>query len=57
MHIITITCVSQDIFQLLTPGGGAWGSSEEDIPVIHTKTPISIERGSVYEYRMAQESV
>lgn len=46
-----------DVFQLLTPGGGAWGSSDEVRPVEQTKTPIPMERGSVYEYRMAQESV
>lgn len=49
--------MSQDVFQLLTPGGGAWGSPEEVMPVVQTKTPIAMERGSVYEYRMAQESV
>ncbi|XP_033609037.1 5-oxoprolinase isoform X3 [Cryptotermes secundus] len=50
-----------DIFRLLTPGGGGYGcpnvmtSAEEDTS--QKKQPLSIERGSVYEYHRAQESV
>lgn len=46
-----------DVFKLHTPGGGAWGSPDDITPVVQTKQPISVERGSVFEYRMAQESV
>lgn len=49
---------SGDIFSMKTPGGGGYGdptlsvgSSEDD------EKKVFIERGSVYEYRMAQESV
>jgi len=48
-----------DKFLLLTPGGGGYGSSDKNTTVISTKKPISsiLERGSVYSYRMLQESV
>jgi N-methylhydantoinase B/oxoprolinase/acetone carboxylase alpha subunit len=50
----------QDVFRLLTPGGGGYGcpnvtSTEEDTS--QEKLPMFIERGSVYEYQRAQESV
>lgn len=52
----------QDVFQLHTPGGGGYGSpdSQNENPILGTEkaSPASfIERGSVYEYRQAQESV
>jgi N-methylhydantoinase B/oxoprolinase/acetone carboxylase alpha subunit len=53
--------VLQDVFRLLTPGGGGYGrpnvvtSFEEDRN--HKQLPKFIERGSVYEYHRAQESV
>ncbi|XP_054270976.1 5-oxoprolinase-like [Macrosteles quadrilineatus] len=46
-----------DVFQLLTPGGGGWGEGDGDESVPPTKTPKFLERGSVFEYRKAQESV
>ncbi|VVC30615.1 Hypothetical protein CINCED_3A005881 [Cinara cedri] len=50
-----------DTFLLLTPGGGGYGSlSNGENTVNTTKKCISastIERGSVYNYRMLQESV
>ncbi|XP_058129823.1 5-oxoprolinase isoform X2 [Anopheles coustani] len=61
-----------DVFSMKTPGGGGYGAPEdEEEPVRgvvtlatdgynHPLAPSSkafIERGSVYEYRMAQESV
>lgn len=55
-----------DIFHLQTPGGGGFGSYEEDgnsesssqIILQKNKTMVSFqERGSVYEYRRAQETV
>jgi N-methylhydantoinase B/oxoprolinase/acetone carboxylase alpha subunit len=53
--------VLQDVFRLLTPGGGGYGcpdvvkSTEDDTNP--KKLPTFIERGSVYEYHRAQESV
>lgn len=51
----------QDTFLLLTPGGGGYGSlSDVDDTAITTNKCINtptIERGSVYNYRMLQESV
>ncbi|KAG5890200.1 hypothetical protein JTB14_010662 [Gonioctena quinquepunctata] len=54
-----------DVFQLHTPGGGGYGSeemskdiSEEVESPFHGKSPGKfVERGSVFEYRQAQESV
>lgn len=56
----TAICVEAgDMFSMRTPGGGGYGrlddgscSSAEADP-----TNVFVERGSVYEYRMAQESV
>jgi len=56
-----ILCTSQDTFLLLTPGGGGYGPPSELNPTtINTKKQNSsstLERGSVYNYRMLQESV
>ncbi|XP_059611446.1 5-oxoprolinase [Phlebotomus argentipes] len=49
-----------DIFSMKTPGGGGYGRpGDEDIPNIvqDNKETKFIERGSVHEYRKAQESV
>lgn len=53
----------QDTFLLLTPGGGGYGRptnvNNTATPTI-LKKPISsstLERGSVYNYRLLQESV
>lgn len=51
----------QDVFRLLTPGGGGYGSpvilmsSEEGAN--DKQLPVFIERGSIYDYHRAQESV
>jgi 5-oxoprolinase (ATP-hydrolysing) len=51
---------SQETFRLLTPGGGGFGlatgtsQSESEKPSSEAKT--FVERGSVFEYRQAQES-
>ena len=51
----------QDVFRLLTPGGGGCGSpdivisSEEGTN--DKQLPVFIERGSIYDYHRAQESV
>jgi N-methylhydantoinase B/oxoprolinase/acetone carboxylase alpha subunit len=60
----TVSCflhTLQDVFRLLTPGGGGYGSpnvvtSFEKV-TDQKQTPMFIERGSVYEYHRAQESV
>lgn len=58
-HLIFYTF--QDTFLLLTPGGGGYGpSSDVNNSTISTKKQINsstLERGSVYNYRMLQESV
>lgn len=48
----------QDVFKLLTPGGGGYGlkekeESKQELPAPTTKF---VERGSVYEFRSLQES-
>lgn len=54
-------CLSlQDTFLLLTPGGGGYEQPLYDTPAIiknPVKNPQTLERGSVYNYRMLQESV
>lgn len=51
----------QDTFLLLTPGGGGYGLSSNvknnAIPTKKTINSSTMERGSVYNYRMQQESV
>ena len=56
----------QDMFQLLSPGGGGFGTPENDVeqepPSKRTRRtdPVAshhyIEKGSVYAYKLAQES-
>uniref|UniRef100_A0A1B6LIT0 5-oxoprolinase n=3 Tax=Graphocephala atropunctata TaxID=36148 RepID=A0A1B6LIT0_9HEMI len=46
-----------DVFQLFTPGGGGWGVGVGDKPVSRPNKSTVLERGSVFEYRKAQESV
>lgn len=56
----------QDVFCLLTPGGGGYGepiskkSGVEDDPqstpiLQERKKQVFVERGSIYEYRQTQE--
>lgn len=52
------------MFQLHTPGGGGYGSPETEGDVVSLKITADggefskfVERGSVYEYRQAQEGV
>ena len=52
----------QDMFCLYTPGGGGYGPAEEETngaPANKRRRPNEAfaERGSVFEYRMAQEAV
>lgn len=56
----TAICVEAgDMFSMLTPGGGGYGASEDGgcVSAGTDYSNIFVERGSVYEYRMAQESV
>ncbi|XP_030764688.1 5-oxoprolinase-like [Sitophilus oryzae] len=49
-----------DAFRLLTPGGGGYGLPEEadkTFPGPTSSQKVFLERGSVFEYRMAQEGV
>ncbi|XP_069771231.1 5-oxoprolinase isoform X2 [Narcine bancroftii] len=56
-----------DTFQLYTPGGGGWGSPEDEAethkdpsrrrPENHKSSAAVVERGSVFEYKQMQESV
>ncbi|XP_067005081.2 5-oxoprolinase isoform X2 [Anabrus simplex] len=49
-----------DVFQLLTPGGGGYGDPEQrdqDTKERKDSSARFVERGSVFEYRRAQESV
>lgn len=49
-----------DTFSMLTPGGGGYGSADDEFPEqagASNENTIFVEKGSVYEYRMAQESV
>lgn len=49
-----------DVFSMLTPGGGGYGNQADSVESQGT-TRVGehafVEKGSVYEYRMAQESV
>lgn len=51
--------VSQDVFCLHTPGGGGYGDPEDPAPPSGSPQhiPAFPKRGSVYEYRRAQEAV
>ncbi|XP_060681659.1 5-oxoprolinase [Hemiscyllium ocellatum] len=63
----SVTVSAGDTFLLLTPGGGGWGWAEdvtascEDLPrsePVKQRSGVSFpERGSVFEYRLSQESV
>lgn len=52
-----------DVFSMLTPGGGGYGnraeadSVESSQGITRARDHAFVEKGSVYEYRMAQESV
>ncbi len=48
-----------DVFSMKTPGGGGYGSQLEDTRKHEetSQTRTFAERGSVFEYRSAQESV
>lgn len=51
-----------DVFAMKTPGGGGYGTVDSKIGVITDRTDNPnikqfVERGSVFEYRQAQESV
>lgn len=54
-------CSLQDKFLLLTPGGGGYGPPSYDnntkIPPKKPVDALTLEKGSVYNYRMLQESV
>lgn len=54
-------CLPQDMFCLYTPGGGGYGIEEDVNRRPQTKrrrlNKTFPERGSVFEYRMAQEGV
>lgn len=52
----------QDVFCLHTPGGGGYGDPEDPVhpvppPASPPQPPSFSKRGSVYEYRRAQEAV
>ncbi|KZC09871.1 5-oxoprolinase [Dufourea novaeangliae] len=46
-----------DTFILESPGGGGYGSPGKEATLIRKTTQGFVERGSVFEYRKAQESV
>lgn len=45
------------MFQLQTPGGGGWGPASQEKQPNPIKATAFVERGSVFEYKKAQESV
>lgn len=54
----------QDVFELHTPGGGGYGLESADDACLTSRDNTTrkprgtfVERGSVFEYRQAQESV
>ncbi|XP_072458758.1 5-oxoprolinase isoform X2 [Notamacropus eugenii] len=55
----SVTVFPGDTFCLKTPGGGGYGSPEEPAPAPGSppRSTCFPERGSVYEYRQAQEGV
>ncbi|XP_027713466.1 5-oxoprolinase isoform X2 [Vombatus ursinus] len=55
----SVTVFPGDAFCLKTPGGGGYGDPEEPAPVSGSPPHSTCfpERGSVYEYRQAQEGV
>ncbi|CAB0043698.1 unnamed protein product [Trichogramma brassicae] len=52
-----VNVVAGDIFFLETPGGGGYGYSSNRVMLPKESSKTFVERGSVYEYRKAQESV
>lgn len=59
VHEIIIWFHFQDTFKLLTPGGGGYGTYGQRDKDTHSNetSPLKfIERGSVHEFRSAQES-
>lgn len=48
-----------DMFSMKTPGGGGFGNADGETKVRQENSPTRTfaERGSVFEYRSAQESV
>lgn len=59
--LVNVRLPLQDMFCLYTPGGGGFGSEEDANRIPQTKrrrlNETFPERGSVFEYRMAQEGV
>ncbi|KAM6171639.1 5-oxoprolinase isoform 2-T2 [Erethizon dorsatum] len=55
----SVTVYPGDVFCLHTPGGGGYGDPEDPAPAPSSlpQFPAFSERGSVYEYRRAQEAV
>lgn len=54
------SCYSKDLFAMKTPGGGGYGKPCDDEIFNEKLAETSLkfsERGSVYDYRQAQESV
>ncbi|KAF4532077.1 hypothetical protein B566_EDAN013407 [Ephemera danica] len=61
-RVINLGSKTADTFRLLTPGGGGYGApaeegSAQNVTEKGAQNPIILERGSVFEYRRAQESV
>lgn len=56
---LNLPSAPQDVFCLHTPGGGGYGDPEDPAPLpASLLQPLTFpERGSVYEYRRAQETV
>ncbi|KAK0080186.1 hypothetical protein PV326_008301, partial [Microctonus aethiopoides] len=52
-----VLCSKFDTFLLETPGGGGYGASGTRTSISENNIQKFLERGSVYEYRMSQESV
>ncbi len=52
-------CFCQDIFILLTPGGGGYGKvdDEQENNSEQTEFRSFIERGSLFDYKLTQEGV
>ena len=56
---LNLPSAPQDVFCLHTPGGGGYGDPEDPAPLLASllQPKAFPERGSVYEYRRAQETV
>ncbi len=54
-----IICFDQDTFILLTPGGGGYGKVDDEHENKSEQGGFQsfIERGSLFDYRLAQEGV